>query len=60
VKENGRWLIHHSGYTRLWERFEDFDKKPNLPAHLFATMDLPETHPELIQQGARNLQIKCF
>jgi hypothetical protein len=45
VKHDGKWVIRHSGYTRLWERFEDFDKKPNLPAHLFATMDLPESQP---------------
>jgi hypothetical protein len=45
VKLDGKWVIRHSGYTRLWERFEDFDKIPNLPAHLFATMDLPETQP---------------
>ncbi|MDB5397789.1 MAG: hypothetical protein JWM91_5295 [Rhodospirillales bacterium] len=46
VKLDGKWAIRHSGYTRLWERFEDFgDKKPNLTAHLFATMDLPEAQP---------------
>jgi hypothetical protein len=46
VKQDGAWLIRHSGYTRLWERFEPFgDSKPNLTAHLFATMDLPDTQP---------------
>jgi hypothetical protein len=38
-------VIRHSGYTRLWERFEPFDKKPVLTAHLFASMDLPEAQP---------------
>jgi hypothetical protein len=46
VKHEGAWVIRHSGYTRLWERFEPFDgKPPNLTAHLFATLDLTERQP---------------
>ncbi len=45
VKHDGVWVIRQSGYTRLWERFEKFDAKPNLTAHLFATLDLPEHQP---------------
>jgi hypothetical protein len=45
VKHDGVWVIRHSGYTRLWERFEKFESKPNLTAHLFATLDLPEHQP---------------
>ena len=45
VKLDGKWVIRHSGYSRLWERFEPFDKAPVLTAHLFATMDLPEKQP---------------
>lgn len=46
VRHEGVWTIRHSGYTRLWERFEKFgDSPPNLTAHLFATMDLPESQP---------------
>ena len=44
-KLDGKWVIRHSGYKRLWERYEDFDKKPNLTSHLFATLDLPESQP---------------
>jgi hypothetical protein len=47
VKLNGKWVILHSGYSRLWERVETFDEstRPNLPAHLYATLDLPESQP---------------
>jgi hypothetical protein len=45
AKVDGQWLIRHSGYSRLWERFEPFDRVPNLTAHLFATLDLPEGQP---------------
>jgi hypothetical protein len=45
-KHAGRWVIRHSGYTRLWERVEDFgEHAPNLAAHLFATLDLPLHQP---------------
>jgi hypothetical protein len=45
IKLDGRWVIRHSGYTRLWERFEPFDKAPVLTAHLFGSMDLPAAQP---------------
>jgi hypothetical protein len=45
VKLDGKWVIRHSGYTRLWERFEPFDKAPVLTAHLFGSMDLPAAQP---------------
>ena len=38
VKRNGQWLIKHSEYSRIYERFEDIQGKPNLTAHLYATM----------------------
>jgi len=47
VKHEGVWVIRHSGYTRLWERYEKMEVKPNLTAHLFATLDLPEHQPGL-------------
>jgi SnoaL-like domain len=47
VKQDGKWVILHSGYTRMWERVEKFDEstKPNLAFHLYATLDLPDSHP---------------
>jgi hypothetical protein len=46
-KLGGNWVIRHSGYTRLWERFEDFEpgRPPNLTAHLFATLPLADKQP---------------
>lgn len=40
VKPAGVWLIKHSGYSRIYERVEDIQGKPNITAHLYAS--LPE------------------
>ena len=45
VKLDGKWVIRDSRYSRLWERFEPFDKAPVLTAHLFGSMDLPDAQP---------------
>lgn len=36
VKRDGRWLIAHSGYTRVWEIVEEVTKTPNITAHYLA------------------------
>lgn len=33
VKQNGRWLIQRSTYTRLFEQVDTLDAAPNLTAH---------------------------
>ena len=38
VKKNGTWLIQHSEYSRMYERFEDIQGKPNITAHLYGKM----------------------
>jgi hypothetical protein len=38
VKKDGAWLIQHSEYSRIYERFEDIEGKPNITAHLYAKM----------------------
>jgi hypothetical protein len=37
VKINGTWLIKHSGYERIYERFEDIQGTPNITARLYKT-----------------------
>jgi hypothetical protein len=37
AKINGEWKIQHTGYTRIYERVEPLERKPNLTAHYLAT-----------------------
>lgn len=49
VKKNGRWVIVHTGYERIFEIVEPMDKLPNLTAHLLAKTGRKEPTADVVK-----------
>jgi hypothetical protein len=37
TKVDGEWKIQHTGYMRIYERVEPYERRPNLTSHYLAT-----------------------